>query len=342
MEVWVTGGYFDDTGECFVDSVDLARGTRRRLLSFMPPDEHRVTTKGFTGACWADADTLLVCSFNAVWRIPIRTWRCEDRLFQPDFNDLHHVSVDSAHKRIYVCNTGLDAVEVFDTSGRFVGRHATSPAWFEARRQAGETVARADFPEVLRAGWSPRAGAGPASTDDAYYEAGAANPAFDRRIVRDFVHPNHVVRMGDRLAVTCLATREVRCFWTHEVLCKFDGHPHDGVDQGGLFWTTCTNGLVTAWRPGAGGWRPEARLDTAATGHVGWCRGLLVTAEDVVVGLTAIHGRPQYPWRDDPPGATETSVLWLDRATGALRGRVDLTDGARRTKIFSVLAPTGG
>lgn len=342
MKVWVTGGYFDASGECFVEEIDLAAGTRRTLLQFVPPPPHLVPTKGFTGGCWLDDSTLLVCSFNAVWRIDVATWQCTGRLFQPDFNDLHHVFVDADRGHIYVCNTGLDSIDVFNEAGRFLARHTTSPAWFEAQRQVGNTVSRANLATVLTAGWGPKTDPELVQVTDSYYGGHPADFAFSQRIVRDFVHPNHVVRLGGRLAVTCLATREVRCFWTQQVLCQLDGHPHDGAWADGLFWTTCTNGLITAWRLGDGLATAVETLSSAATGHLGWCRGLHVSSDGLAVGLTAIQGQPQYHWRTDDPKSSESSVLWLDRVTGHLRGRVDLSDPVRRTKIFSILAPKGG
>ena len=93
MRVLATGGYFDDSAECFVDRIDLARGTRERLLSFVPLEPHRVPGKGFTGGAWVDDDTLLVCSFDAVWRFRVSTGQATGRLHQPDFNDLHDVAV---------------------------------------------------------------------------------------------------------------------------------------------------------------------------------------------------------------------------------------------------------
>ena len=47
---------------------------------------------------------------------------------------------------------------------------------------------------------------------------------------------------------------------------------------------------------------------------------------------------PRVRWCDRPYEKTETSVLWLDRATWRLRGRVDLSSPGTHTKIFSLLA----
>ena len=205
MRVWITGGYFDQSGECFVDEIDLSLGTRTRLLGFVPPPEFCVPTKGFTGARWLDANTLLIASFCAVWRFDVRTWSPTGTLHQRDFNDLHDVHVDHAHDRLYVCNTGLDAIEVFDLDGRFRGRSSLSPAWFDERRQNGQAIERSRFADLMDVGWTrrPPRELAPAAGD--YYSEAADRSEFHRRVVRDYTHPNHVSIIGGRLAVTLLS-----------------------------------------------------------------------------------------------------------------------------------------
>ena len=43
MRLLVTGGYFDDSGECFVDRLDPEHGTRERLLSKVWQEQSFVT-----------------------------------------------------------------------------------------------------------------------------------------------------------------------------------------------------------------------------------------------------------------------------------------------------------
>ncbi len=339
MRVWVTGGFFDQSGECFVEEVDLAAGEHRPLLRFTPPPYARVPTKGFTGARWLDAETLLIASFCAVWRFDTRTWQPTGVLQQPDFNDLHDLHVEPQAGRLYVCNTGLDAVEVFDLDGRFLGRHSASPAWFDARRQDGWAVERNQFVEVTEVGWDRRAPPELRRAAGRYYEEAGEGTPFQRRVVRDYIHPNHVTSIEGHLAVTMLATRELRCLRTFTTLASFDGHPHDGVVFDSLMWTTSTDGKVCALDARSpGSWRVAESYDSAGTGHIGWCRGLLVSEEGIAVALTRMHARSQYRWRDDPTEGTETSVLWLERGSGKLLGRVDLGD-ARSSKLFGLLPP---
>lgn len=337
MRVLATGGYFDASGECFIDRIDLERGIRERLLSFIPPEPHRVPAKGFTGAAWLGEDALLVCGFDAVWRLEPSTRRCTGCLHQADFNDLHGVAVDHAAGQLHVCNTGLDAIETFDLAGRFLGRAAMSPAWFEAARQRGAAVEREAFDRVLAVGWGPTPAPRLTSAAGSYYHQADDEP-FHRRKVRDYAHPNHVTVWGDHLAATLLARRELRCMYTHRSLARLEAPPHDGVPVGDDLWLTTVDGRV--WRVARGG-EASLVLDTSATGHLGWCRGLAIDDETLAVGLTAIRTRPQYAWRADPHERTETSVLWLDRATGQLRAHVRYDEPDRHPKLFALLPPRG-
>ncbi len=333
MELLVTGGYEDGSGECFVDRVDPS-GRRERVVSFTPPETHRVPNKGFTGAAWLDGD-LLVCSFDAVWRFG-QNGKLLGRIHQPDANDLHDVAV-LANGRIAVCNTGLDAVDLFDADGRFVGRCAFTPAWFEAERQRGFAVDRADFPQVLRAGWSSQAMARFVRPEGGYYSGADAQP-FHRRKVRDYLHPNRVVEFAGRLAVTMLATCEVRCARSFERLAEIPGHPHDGVVLDGRLFVTTTDGRIVAVCDDGS---LEVVVDTAHTGHSGWCRGLAVARDCIAVGLSEIRRSPRFTWKGPPFRETETSVLWLDRS-GSLQAQVDLTDRERQSKVFTLLEPISG
>lgn len=339
MRLLVTGGYFDQSGECFVDRVDPVLGTRERVLSFVPPEAHRLETKGFTGAAWFADGSIIVCSFDSVWRFEAPGTSPAGQLHQPDFNDLHAVHVDPESRRIHVCNTGLDAVEVFDLDGVFVGRYAMTPAWFEAARQEGAAISRDDLPSIFRTGW--KASERPPLTEAAGGYYGPANKApFHRRKARDYKHPNHVMDVGGRLLVTLLATREIRCLRTLRTVAQLDAPPHDGVWSDGELWVTTVDGRVHRVTLDTG--KPAmAVFDTAATGRVGWCRGLAVGPDWVAVGLTEVRSEPRYRWRDVPFERTETSVLWLERASGRLLARVDLTDRARHSKVFALLEPRG-
>jgi hypothetical protein len=110
------------------------------------------------------------------------------------------------------------------------------------------------------------------------------------------------------------------------------------VRVGDDLWLTTVDGRV--WRVAVGR-DPALVFDTATTGRLGWCRGLAIEGDTMAVGLTAIRSEPQYVWRSDPYERTETTVLWLEHATGRLRAHVRYDELDRHTKLFALLPARG-
>jgi hypothetical protein len=344
MKFLVTVGFFDASGEGRLVEIDFARGTQEARLVYAPPEPLRVPEKGFTGAAWTGSpgtSMLFVCGSSAVYQVDPTSWSVAEIWHQRCMNDLHHVAV--AEGRIYVVNTGLEAIDVFSPIGRFLGSHALHPGWLSAARQGGSSPARDALPALLDARWPPQLNEAAAQEEPlgAYYsprEPSEPTP-FSRRKVRDYAHPNHVAVLEGRLLVTRFIDRAVEDVTTFQrVIEGTPGLPHDGLIDGDRLWLTCVNGLVVAYaiEDGRVTGREIERIDVFATGHTGWCRGLAVTRDYVVVGLTAIRRMPRYRWCELPLEETETSVLCIDRATHRLAGRIEL-EGARHPKIFSVL-----
>ncbi|UQA58612.1 hypothetical protein [Polyangium aurulentum] len=345
MRFLVTVGYFDASSEGRLVEIDLERGTQRPLLAYVPPEPLRVPEKGFTGAAWSGrpgASTLFVCGSSAVYQVDPRAWSVTAIWHQRCMNDLHHVAVED--DRVYVVNTGLEAIDVFSLDGLFLGSHALHPGWLSAARQGGFSPARDALPALIDARWPHRTADVTASEPPLgdYYtprEPASAAP-FSRSKVRDYIHPNHVTSLDGRLLVTRFIDRAVDDVTTYRrVIADTPGLPHDGLVDGDRFWITCVNGLVIAYAIEGGRvtGREVERIDVFATGHSGWCRGLAVTPGHVIVGLTAIRRMPRYRWCDRPFEETETSVLAIERATGKLARRVELDGEGRHPKIFSVL-----
>lgn len=349
MRFLVSMGYFDGHDGALVIA-DMRAERADVVLRYTPPPHLRVPGKGFTGASWAGPSgdsPLLVCGFSAVYRVDPQRWQVTGILHQPCMNDLHHASQHDG--RLYLANTGMDAVDVFTEGGQFLGSHACQPAWLSAQRQAGRTPARADWGGLLAPGWSgARMTLRPEVPRGDYYGRSSAGlpgeRPFHQRSVRDFVHPNHIIVSGERLLCTRLADRSVVDMRRFEpVIRELPGHPHDGVVHGEHFWLTTVNGLVLAHRmeSSAGLWPEIARHDVfARTGRSGWCRGLAVTGEHLLVGLTGIRDQTRFSWNDRHPDLTsehtESSLLCIERGGGSLVARVDLADG-RPSKIYSVL-----
>ena len=336
MKALVTGGYFDQGGDGVVWLVDLASERAEPLLRWTPPPHLHVPTKGFAGGSLGPDGQLYVAAHAAVVRIDPSRGAVTGVLHQPCMNDLHHVAV--IEDRLYVSNTGLGAVDVLGLDGRFLGSHALLPAWANARRIEGE-----DFPAAVppvNPGWigeSP--GPWPADrADDGYHTTHRRSAPFHRLKVPDHLHVNHVARLGDRLLATCFADGALRDLHGFDVATRLHGHfLHDGVPHGDSFWLTAIDGSVIEL--GGNTLRERRRIDAFATGHHGWCRGLAVTDDHLAVGLTEVRrGRlPRHRWADREPEDSETSVLLLDRQDGRLLARVDLTDKARHSKLYSIV-----
>lgn len=341
MKILATVGYFDDTGQCELVEVDLARETARSVLRFLPPPSLRVAGKGFTGATWTGApgrSDLVVCGHNALHRFDGATLMHNGTLHQPDMNDLH--GVHRAGDRLYVVNTGLDAVDVFTLDGRYEGGYRCEPSWVLVERWSGRTPSREEHARLLRPGWTGDAPAfAPAADLGGYYTAGAAVPLHLRKL-RDYVHPNHVTTIGAQVLVTRLADRRVVDVAALRVVLEAPAPPHDGELDGDRFWITCVDGRVVSYA--VEGERVTSReierIDvTAASERYGWCRGLLVTADHIVVGFSAIRTPPRYPWRTEPFERTTTSIVCLEKRTRRVVARVDLAMEGRHSKVFDLL-----
>lgn len=344
MRVLVTMGFFDASGECRLVEVDLDRGTHETRLSFIPPEPLRLPEKGFTGAAWSGAPSssmLFVCGPNALFQVDPHGFGVVDIWHQPCMNDLHHVAVTP--DRVHVVNTGLEAIDMFTRDGLFLGSHALHPGWLSAQRQAGLSPSRQDWNLLRDARFPPQLGE--LCHDEPlgnYYtsRATSAQLAFSRRKLRDYVHPNHVAIHASQILVTRFLDRAVDDVSSFDrVIDDTPGLPHDGIVHEDRFWLTCVNGLVIAYaiEHGRVTGREVERIDVFEAGYAGWCRGLYVTHEYIVVGLTEIRRMPHDRWCDRPIEGTETSILLIRRSTGKLERRVLLGDTKRHAKVFSVL-----
>lgn len=339
VKAFVTGGYFDTSGEGVLWEIDLAEESAEVVLRWTPPESLRVPAKGFAGGSLGEDGLLYACAHTAVVRIDPLAGKVTGTLHQPCMNDLHHVACFDG--RLWVANTGLGAVDVFGYDGRFHGSHALLPAWANARRIGGADPE--SFEVVADPGWS---GAAPGSWsggggDDGYHAPDRQAAPFHRLKVRDHLHVNHVVRVGERTLATCFGDGTLRDLRAFEVIARFDGsYLHDGVAIDDEVWLTAIDGSVFGLD--AATLRPRRRFAVFDTGHHGWCRGLAVTPEHLLVGMTEVRaGRlPRHRWSDRAPEGSETCVLLLDREDGRLLARIDLTDHERHAKIYSVL-PTG-
>lgn len=335
MEVLVSGGLFDNSGVGWIDRV--RPGHRERLITFQPPQELLVPKKGFTGLTIIEGD-LVVCSFNAVWCFD-RDGQCRGRLHLPHFNDLHGIAYDEETKSLLVCNTGLDAVEVLDISGRWRGRFAMTPPPLESMRFEGKAVQRSDVPGLCTAGWENDEINVPSMTipDGDYYNTDP-DIEFSHRRVRDYFHPNDVtVSKSHGTCVTLLMNSSIYSLSTHQDLLQTPGPPHDGIEAEDGFWYTTVSGDVIRHTEEEGA---QVFVSLRGTQMAGWCRGLVLSQGWGAVGVTAMKGKDSVvPWSGGDWKSTRTGVVWFDRESGDILDFLDMTDTRRGAKIFTLIQP---
>jgi len=196
--------------------------------------------------------TLLQPTRSAVLRLDLQTGAPLGELSIPAFSDLHSVTV-APDGALLVASTGNELVVELDASG-------------DERRR-----------------WALGAPVPPGRDDRALHHA-ALKP--HRR------HPNHAVRVGERVLVTCLETRD--CVDVDDASFRVplpEGPPHDGSLVGDLLWFTTTNGWIIAAEAHDG--RRALALDLAeldpGRGLAGWCRGVAVDGDRLWVGLSQLR-----------------------------------------------------
>jgi hypothetical protein len=337
MKAWVTLGYFDDRGDGAVIELDASSGLSREVMHFDAPVGLRVPAKGFTGACWsgsAGSSDLLVCGPAAVFRFD-RDLRHAGTLALPSFNDLH--GVHCSGDRMYVVNTGLDCVDIFDLQGCFVGSHSFEAAWLMGPRQRGDTPTRDDWHRLHGIGWRGEGYAFDAAKPGESYYRGVQTEPFHVRQQRDYVHPNHVCVLDGRVMVTSLVRRGVIDITNWRQVVTVDSPPHDGLVRDGGFYMTRVDGYVERRDTKALGEAGLITDVTALSGVSGWCRGIHLDDDLLWVGFTAIRSKPGHPWDRGDFASTSTSVVALDRRSGAVVRIFDFADAGRHSKVFAIL-----
>lgn len=320
-------GAFDGAGDGWIVELDAERGTIDEVAHISPPAGLAVPGKGLTGLAWLPDGRLAVSAAAGVFLL--HGGRVQQTWAMPSFNDLHGLA--HYRDRVYLVNTGLDAIDVVDLDGRFQGQFGFDPLWLTAQRQAGRFPDRAEWARLLDTRWSGRGSRfEPRTLDGGYYGSDGPWPT---RKVPDRVHPNAVTRVDGGLWVTSLALCAVVDVMDWRLVARFDAPPHDGQATEDALWATRIDGVVEARHLA----EPEQvirRLDVSALSGVhGWCRGLHLDARCIWVGFTAIRRRPRYPWDRAPYSSTRTAVVCLDRASGEVRRVFELAIGGRHLKV---------
>lgn len=256
MRLLLTMGYhIPETGGAWLyDTAALvevdwrAKRVVREFTYRSPPERAAMSGHMLFAYGHLDGPRLLVTTHTEVVDFDLDGWRIDRVVSLPHFNDLHHV-IPSGDGGLYVCNTGLQAVQKLSAAGELLETHPTDgvPTWDA---------------------YDPRADYRPLSTKP--------HP----------VHPNHLFWVGDKLWVTRCKKLDAVQLDDHSRRFEMGvGQPHDGVEHGGLYYFTTTNGHVLAFDPATG--ERVRQIDLNAVDgrnqQLGWCRGLRFLDDDLAL-----------------------------------------------------------
>lgn len=316
MRRWlVTMGDFHSASGQLLDVTWNGEGLRYSVrCEFVPPQELRVVGKGFTGAKIL-GDSIYVAGFNAVYRGSVHDSHVSLWIARADFNDLHDVDLVAQNgriERVYVANTGRDCIDTLDADGQLLQR----------------------LPLVAADG------AVKTAASSAYFADSDRSAPFHRRKIPTCVHPNSVRWIDGRLWYARFADRAIVVMdREHEWRASTAGCPHDLVPFGRDIWFTTTDGRIWRLPSDLSAGTPSLVHDTfALTGFSGWCRGLAIDEEFVLVGLTRVARRVVDRWSDRPHEGTTTRLLLFHRRTEQLMGSLVLDTLGCHPKVFSILS----
>jgi hypothetical protein len=221
------------------------------------------STKGFTGASLDRQNgTLWVTTEAEIFELSLNPIRVIKRTTKPFLNDVHHVYVDDSSKEIFVSNTGLDTVEIFDLNLNHKKSVSLLKKWRylktgfkqfffkKTRRKIKNFLLKLKRFSLFKAEkfWQ----------EDMRYKHLSKNifladfyklffpnvfysNKFDLRytIFRPHIlHPNHIFKIGNQYLVTLKNTGEVVDLDTKEVVLSNLKGVHDGILKKGLYILT--------------------------------------------------------------------------------------------------------
>jgi hypothetical protein len=262
--------------------------------------EHRVyeeSHKGLAGASWHGSN-LLIATEAELLEYACSPLRLTGTHSYPFLNDVHHLATSNG--RIWVCNTGLDALEEFDCDWRPLRTHDLIVPFGRRRRFVIDLLKvdarkswnrlngraqsyahlrhRAPFPNLVKLIRPTR-----------YRLSGRDLRAWDFR--PHVLHPNHVLPRGDDVWVTLFHTGEVVSLTTGAIVAADLGHPHDGiVVDDSLYVTDCRANRLIVIRGLSRPRRERRDVHVTKTLEEGFLRGVAVAAGKIFVGLTARRG----------------------------------------------------
>lgn len=270
----------------------------KQIIDFLkiPFEVYKSTPKGLSGACIFE-DTLYVASEAEVFKLAMNPLRLLARATDPCFNDLHHLCVHQG--RLYVCNSGLDTIEILDLEMRWIDAiplldfHSDRASlfarsqleeidyWRKRRRKVDWEFTHLPgrrFAKNVRKILTPRT----FHKDDDVRQCDLRPHLF---------HPNHIRSVGSQVWVTRLSQGDILAIPSGRTIVEGLGRPHDGICHNGeLIVTNCIDNSLIVYPVSENGVvEKEVRKVIAVTRHAseGFLRGVAADQEFLYVGLTA-------------------------------------------------------
>jgi streptogramin lyase len=260
----------------------------------------------FKSASW-DGDRLLLCTQTEVLVVDPTSGHIERTVSHPWFNDVHHVA--RLRGRLHVVSTGLDALLVLDDDDRIAEVHGATarPVWDRFDPEVDYRLLLTTKPHAA--------------------------------------HPNYVFEADGTRWLTRFEQGDALRIDTQGAPLPVAQNPiHDGVPVNGSVWFTVVSGKVVRADPRTGATEASWDLEVVAPEGtpLGWCRGIRVEPERVLLGFTRIRPtlfKQNLSWLRVPLGRPEplpTRVAAYDLRVGRKMQSWDLEE-VGMSAIFSIL-----
>jgi hypothetical protein len=311
------GDFHETCGRVVRVSLDTkCRLSASLFAEYHPAADRAVSGKGLTGLR-STPQGLFAAHYNTIVHIPMNGGDAREVLRRDDWNDLHDLEVEldalGAPASLYVANTGYDQIQRVDMEGNLLWSHQLSPQ-----------------SSVLL----------PAPNDPYFTNNDpSANPWRTKN--KNLVHPNAIRIVGNKLWVSRLYDRRLTClgFGVEVDEVVLPGCPHDLVHVEDALWCTTTDGKIWRINTSHDTFHAELVLDTwTVAGVSGWCRGLSLCEQWVMVAVTRIAHMPLDRWCLRPLENTSTALMLFERESLRLVDVLVLDFFGRHPKIFSVIS----
>ncbi|MBK8397788.1 MAG: hypothetical protein IPL26_21445 [Leptospiraceae bacterium] len=322
--------YFENDGSSKILEVDIRKQNSLIRLEYTPEIQKILPSKGFTRIDWSSNRKLFyVSGFNEILLLEPKKFQIKEIWHSPDMNDVHDLKVYD--KKIYIVNTGKESIDIYTDLGYFISSIQFHSHLVNEKRLKGMNIDCDDLDSRQSIKSPNNISITESNLNDSYYTKKESTSPFHQRKIKDCYHINHICKTKYQTLVTMFMQKQIFDLNSMEVvISNLKSHPHDGFIFQDEFWITCVDGNIFCYKIINGLVTNQLKYHYdifALTGHTGWCRGLWVTRDYLIIGLTQIQiGKmPESRWSGYPVEKTETAILLFDRKTEKLLSFVDLS-----------------